>query len=151
MKRIMLHLGLVLALLAPLGLGGTVYAACGSPSDAKTQVLNGIGQTGSDCTDSGVTSAVSAAVSILSLIVGVAAVVMVMLGGFKYITSGGESSKVANAKSTLLYALVGLAVAALAQFLVHFVLNNANNAAPCQYSIAGHPGISSGDPLCKKP
>jgi uncharacterized membrane protein YuzA (DUF378 family) len=68
-------------------------------------------------------------VRILSLIVGVAAVIVIIYAGFKYITSAGEQGRVANAKSTLLYALVGLAVAALAQLLVHFVLYQTSDAA----------------------
>ncbi|HYH36178.1 MAG TPA: hypothetical protein VD706_01620, partial [Candidatus Saccharimonadales bacterium] len=65
-------------------------------------------------------------IQILSIIVGFASVVVIIYSGFKYITSGGEQGKVANAKSTLLYALAGLAVAALAQVLVRFVLFQTN-------------------------
>jgi hypothetical protein len=50
-----------------------------------------------------------------------------MIAGFKYIASAGDQNKVASAKGTLIYALVGLAVAALTQFLIHFVLANTNN------------------------
>ncbi len=131
MKRIILSfitlMGLVLIPAAPLA--GNAYAACGTPSTSKTQVLNGIGETGGDCSGSGVTKIISAAVNILSYVIGIAGVVMVVLGGFKYIVSGGESGKVANAKNTLIYALIGLIIAALAQFLVHFVLSATNNAS----------------------
>ena len=131
MRRMLLNLMtvLTLALLPVVTLGSTVYADCGTPSASKDQVLAGIGQAGGNCDSSGVTNALNAAVQILSLVVGIAAVIMIMVGGFKYITSGGESGKVANAKSTLIYALIGLAVAALAQLLVHFVLFQTTNAS----------------------
>jgi hypothetical protein len=125
MKRIIVSLAVLLALVPSLSLTSTVYAAaapppsCGTPSDAKTQVLDGIGQTNGNCDGGGVTNAISAAVNILSLIVGVAAIIVIILSGFKYITSGGD---------TLVYALVGLVVAALAQLLVHFVLAQSNTA-----------------------
>jgi hypothetical protein len=48
-------------------------------------------------------------------------------GGFKYITSGGDSGNVTAAKNTIMYALIGLVVVALAQLIVRFVLGKANN------------------------
>lgn len=61
-------------------------------------------------------------INILSLVVGVVAVIMIIIGGLRYITSGGESSNVSTAKNTIIYAIVGLVIVALAQFIVHFVL-----------------------------
>jgi hypothetical protein len=69
----------------------------------------------------------TSAVNIFSWVVGVAAVIMIIVGGFRYITSGGSSDKVGSAKNTLIYAIVGLIIVALAQFIVHFVINTANN------------------------
>lgn len=62
-------------------------------------------------------------VNIFSYIVGAVAIIMIIYGGFRYITSGGDSGSVGNAKNTLIYAIVGLIIVALAQILVHFVLN----------------------------
>jgi hypothetical protein len=39
-------------------------------------------------------------------------------------TAGGDSQSVASARSALIYSLVGLAVAVLAQAIVAFVLDN---------------------------
>lgn len=61
-------------------------------------------------------------INIFSLIVGVVAVIMIIIGGLKYITSGGEASNITGAKNTILYAVIGLVVVALAQFIVKFVL-----------------------------
>ena len=61
--------------------------------------------------------------------VGIVAVIMIIVGGFKYITSGGESSKVSGAQSTILYAVVGLVVVVLAQIIVHFVLNKTSGVS----------------------
>lgn len=62
-------------------------------------------------------------INVFSLIVGVAAVIMIILGGFKYITSGGNDGSIAGAKNTILYAIIGLVVVALAQVIVKFVLS----------------------------
>jgi hypothetical protein len=66
-------------------------------------------------------------VNLFSVIVGIVAVIMIIVGGFKYITSGGDSSNVSDAKNTILYAIVGLIIVALSQFLVRFVLSQATN------------------------
>lgn len=65
-------------------------------------------------------------INIFSIIVGVIAVIMIIYGGFRYITSGGDSGKVGDAKNTILYAIIGLVLVALAQFVVKFVLNRAS-------------------------
>jgi hypothetical protein len=129
---------LILAILMTLSLGlfspvvvQTAYAACPTtPTTAKEQVLAGAGTTGSDCSDKGVSSFISAVINILSYIVGVAAIIMIILSGMKYITSSGDAAKITSAKNTLIYALIGLIIAALAQLLVHFVLNAATNTCP---------------------
>lgn len=62
-------------------------------------------------------------VNIISAVVGVVAVIMIIVGGFKYITSGGDSNNVSGAKNTIIYAIIGLVIVALAQVIVHFVLD----------------------------
>lgn len=67
-------------------------------------------------------------VNIFSVVVGVISVIMIIIGGFKYITSGGDSNSVTNAKNTIMYAIIGLVIVALAQFIVRFVLDRAAGA-----------------------
>ncbi|MDZ7744458.1 MAG: pilin [Candidatus Saccharibacteria bacterium] len=69
-----------------------------------------------------VESVVATAISLFSLVVGIAAVIMLIIGGFKYIISSGDSNNINSAKNTILYAIIGLVIAALAQVLVRFVL-----------------------------
>ena len=66
---------------------------------------------------------VSTVTNLLSFVVGGASVIMIILGGFKFITSGGNADKTKAATKTITYALVGLAVVVLAQFLVRFVFS----------------------------
>lgn len=63
-------------------------------------------------------------VNLLSAIIGVVAVVMIMVGGFRYVTSGGSDTSVTSAKNTILYAIIGLVIVALSQVLVHFTIKN---------------------------
>lgn len=62
-------------------------------------------------------------INIFSAVVGVIAVIMIIVGGLKFITSGGDSSKVSGARTSIVFALVGLVIVALAQVIVHFVLS----------------------------
>ena len=56
-------------------------------------------------------------------IVGIIAVIMLIIGGIKYVVSGGDSKKVTDAKNTVLYAIIGLVIAVLAFAIVNFVIN----------------------------
>ncbi|HVO86748.1 MAG TPA: pilin [Candidatus Binatia bacterium] len=67
-------------------------------------------------------------VNILSALVGVVAVIMIIFGGLRYVTSGGNDTSITSAKNTILYAIIGLIIVALAQIIVHFVLNKIVNA-----------------------
>lgn len=83
-----------------------------------------------DCNDTGgpasgepdLEQIVATVINIFSLIVGIVAVIMIIYGGFRYITSGGDSGNIGTAKNTILYAIVGLIIVALAQVIVRFVL-----------------------------
>lgn len=61
-------------------------------------------------------------VNLITFIVGAVAVVMIIYGGFKYITSGGDPGKVTSAKNTILYGLIGLVIVAVAQVLTRFII-----------------------------
>ncbi len=60
-------------------------------------------------------------VNLLLYIVGASAVIVIIISGIKYTTSAGDAGQVAGAKRTLLYAVVGLAVAMLAYVIVNWV------------------------------
>lgn len=61
--------------------------------------------------------------NLLSVGVGIAAVVMIILGGLRFIASGGNAEKVKSARSALMYAVIGLAIVALSQAIVQFALD----------------------------
>lgn len=95
-------------------------AACGG-IDAIT------GKTGScDPGNSGLDATIRNVIGIFSVVIGVAAVIVVLFGGFRYITAAGDTTKVNTAKNTILYAMVGLVIASLAQIIVRFVLKQSS-------------------------
>jgi cytochrome bd-type quinol oxidase subunit 2 len=132
-KRLILTVAAVLAMGAPALLPVTAYAATATDPQL-TQGLNcgadlqlstgGSNTCAAQDTSTNFTTLLKKIINIFSVIVGVIAVIMIIIGGLKYITSGGESSNVSGAKNTIIYAIVGLIIVALAQFIVHFVLSN---------------------------
>lgn len=61
--------------------------------------------------------------NILIFLVGAVSVIMLIIGGFRYVVSGGDSSGVESAKNTILYAIVGIVVSFLSYAAVSFVIN----------------------------
>lgn len=60
--------------------------------------------------------------NVLLFLVGAVAVIMLIIGGIRYVISGGDQNAVTSAKNTILYAIVGIIVALLAYGIVNFVL-----------------------------
>ncbi len=95
---------------------------------AKETVCEGVGSTqaGIDCAapadGPSVDSLIATVIKLLSLTLGVVAVVMFIVGALKYMTSGGDANAVASAKKTILYALVGLVLTVLSQVIIRYVL-----------------------------
>ena len=69
--------------------------------------------------DSGIFSQIS---NTLLFVVGALSVVMLIVGGIRYVISGGNTASVTAAKNTVLYAIVGLVVSLLAYASINFVL-----------------------------
>jgi hypothetical protein len=118
----------------PIALPSVTYAA----ADINNCLSQGSGLSvtaGNTCTPAntaqGVTqinNLVTDVINIFSAVVGIISVIMIIVGGFQYITSGGDTGKVGTAKTTIIYAIVGLIVVAFAQFIVQFVLNKVTSA-----------------------
>lgn len=61
-------------------------------------------------------------INTLLFVLGMIAVIMIVIGGIRYATSGGDSTQVQAAKNTILYAVVGVVVAIMSFAIVNFVL-----------------------------
>lgn len=122
-------LSVLVAILAIIGISAPVTSYADF-SGSQSQICTGIGTVNGSggCDNSGSQSTIDKiiawVVNILTVIVGITAVIMIIVAGFRFVTSGGDSANVAGAKNTIIYAIVGLIVVALAQVIVHFVLTN---------------------------
>lgn len=132
LKHLRKTLAVVFASLAiaavPLAVVGTGSV---SAQDIQKQLRCGsnLDTSGATCKDTvdtgtkGINDIVTQIINIFSVIVGVVSVIMIIYGGFRYVTSGGDSGNVSTAKNTIIYAIIGLVIVALAQFIVQFVLD----------------------------
>ena len=57
-------------------------------------------------------------------IIGIVAVIMIVFSGYQYLTANGDSAKAATAMKTILFAMIGLVVAASAFAITSFVMGN---------------------------
>ena len=104
-----------------LALPSTAFAQIVDPN-TKNQACQGINNT-ADCGDpSFFMRFVTTVTNILTIIIGGAAVIMLVVGGIRYVVSGGDPQSTKGAKDTILYAIIGLVVAASAQLIVRFVI-----------------------------
>jgi hypothetical protein len=100
----------------------TLVSAATTQTDAKNKVCEGIGGCDTPAGEKGVDDVVALVVNILSALVAIAAVLVIVFAGFRYVIAMGDSSKISSAKDTIIYAIVGLLVAGMAQVIVRFVL-----------------------------
>jgi hypothetical protein len=63
--------------------------------------------------------------NLFSAIAGITAVIMLIIAGSKYVTSSGNPERTNQAKDTILYAVIGLVLVALAQIIIKLVLHKA--------------------------
>lgn len=137
LKLLILSMSTLLMFAAPLAVTATVSADTVSQDQINNNLcggsngdLSGSGNTtgcGSDA-PSRVSHLITVIINILSAVVGIIAVIMIIIAGLRYITSGGKQESVTGAKNTILYAVIGLVIVALAQLIVHFVLNKTTTA-----------------------
>src|SRR3989344_4532418 len=130
LKRLIIPAVILIGLAVPLAAPAIVSAdiqssLCGSAQDLSVNPT-------STCKDTGgserrFNKILTDIINIFSIIVGIVAVVMIIFGGFKYITSAGNQESIKSAKNTIIYALIGLIIVALAQVIVRFVLRETVN------------------------
>ena len=139
LKKIKTSFLQIMALALLMGVGSTGVVLAQSQADPQGSICRGANTLKIDASDANastdcnnnedgnptdkVNTLITQIINIFSVIVGIVAVIFIIYGGFKYITSGGDSGNVTGAKNTILYAIIGLIIVALAQFIVRFVLS----------------------------
>ncbi len=124
-KKMVTTVSVFLLVAAP----GTLAVTMPVHADIAAGVCQGVVSTGTDScveddADEGFAALMTRIINIFSIVVGAISVIMIIIGGFRYIISAGDSNGVSGAKNTILYAVVGLVIVLFAQVIVRFVLTN---------------------------
>lgn len=117
-------LALSVSVVAPVA----ANAACSPGTGGITSgadCAKGDGQSANLFTEGGIFQTVT---NILLFLIGAISVIMLIIGGIRYVVSGGDQSAVTSAKNTILYAIVGIIVAFLAYAAVQFVTSSLANS-----------------------
>ena len=115
--------------LAIAGVGAATLAPAPAYADAAGKITEGMNATdlGGGTTDN-LEDVAKRVINVILYIVGILAVVMIIIGGVQYTTSAGDQAAVTKAKNTIMYGLIGLAVAVLAYAIVNFVITKITTA-----------------------
>jgi len=134
MKNLILKLTLIVAIFSSMFMSPMLTTAaaidCAHPASAKEQIQCGAcGASGTATCDPSpapkkLSDTIATVINIISVFGGALAVIMIIIGGFRYITSGGSAEGTKGARNTIVYAVVGLVIIAVAQIIVHFVIHS---------------------------
>jgi len=120
MRNILNRISIVIALIATLAVPVLTPVTAAADTVQVCKGVQAIG--GGACNGTSFTTYLKRIVNILLFVIGAVAVIMIIVGGIRYVVSGGDSSAVTGAKNTILYAVIGLVVAAMAFAIVNFVV-----------------------------
>jgi len=120
--------GLLLVPLMALAVGFASPVAVAADCDASDLTVG----SGADCAQGDGTSSslfgeesiFKSITNILLFLIGAISVIMLIIGGIRYVISGGDQNQVTGAKNTILYAIVGIVVAFLAYAAINFVVDS---------------------------
>lgn len=65
----------------------------------------------------------SKAANLIALVAGVGAVIMIVIGAFFLVTSGGNTDAITKARSRITSGVIGIAIVALAWLIIRFVID----------------------------
>ncbi len=123
MKRLLrtlaLSIGLVGLIALPVGAATTEESLC--TGAGGTYSAGGCNAQGTQKVGS-VGDLISNVTNIILFITGAIAVIMIIVGGIRYVVSGGDGKAATDARNTVVYAAVGLIVAFLSWGAVQFVI-----------------------------
>jgi len=102
-------------------LSGSFIGACSGTAASGSTVCQDVNQQTSK--NNVFVSIIKTVINFISVLVGIASVIIVVISGFKFVASGGDAKKVEEAKKSLVGVVIGIVVVILAQTIVIFVLD----------------------------
>ena len=96
-------------------------------ADGIGNINAGVGKTKSEAGGLTMTDVINTVLNTMLFIVGLLAVIMLIYGGIRYITSHGDKAQVTAAKDTIMYAVIGLVIAIIAFAVVNWITGTFNS------------------------
>ncbi len=114
-------------LLVPLSLAPSTVSAIDIVSNkvcnkAKNSTVCTDKNVGENNPLSGPNGVLTKVINLLTIVVGIVAIITIILGGLKYVTSGSNAEDVTKARERVIYSLVAILIAASAQLIVRYVI-----------------------------
>lgn len=109
-----------------------VSSSVGSVASPQQRTCEGSGGTwdksGKKCKDNAangpsLSKTITNAINLLLFVIGITAVLVIIIQGLRFVNSNGDTQAVAKAKNGIIFALIGLVVAAMAYALINFILD----------------------------
>lgn len=123
----------VMAFSAIFGAQNAFAVTCPSGTSREGQDVSSLAECSIEESDDTFMPTLQRIIEVVIQVLGLLAVIVIIFGGFTYMTAQGDPGKLTKARNTILYGVIGLVVALLAFAIVNFVLNNvfrdANNNA----------------------
>ena len=122
MKKILLIIGAIATIIAPQMIlassSNLVFA------DAKTQIESAVNEVGGSENKTDVKGFIGNIIKTMFFAVGVLAVIVIIFAGVTFVMSAGNSQTIQKAKTTIIYAVIGLIVSILSYAIVNFVVSS---------------------------
>ncbi|HET9174243.1 MAG TPA: pilin [Candidatus Saccharimonadales bacterium] len=137
MKKIILIIATLFTILVPLTIRPSVYAVdlfnvCSDTTHSTNCVDCKNGATTTDVCNTinaqnpksnSLLDIFKVVINIISYAVGVAAIIMLIINGFKLVTSGGDAKAAEEGRKGVTTAVIGIAIVVTAQVIVQYVLS----------------------------
>jgi hypothetical protein len=124
-KNILIKIAVGTMAVAAVALPAIAFAQSGSGVDLGLNYATAIGLGTTD-----VRTTVSNVIRAFMGLLGIVAVIIILLGGFKWMTAAGNEEKVSEAKKLIISGIIGLVIImmayAIAQFVVQAIVNGTN-------------------------
>ncbi len=127
MKRVLINAILVVVTLATMLVQSQVAFAAWNPfgsSCSGAAANSAVCSTAAPSSKSPIRDIIVTATNIVAVVAGVAAIIVILVSGFRFITSSGNSSNVEGARNTLMYAVIGLVVIVAARTIVVYAVSH---------------------------
>lgn len=129
MKKILLGLLIIFSFSVSVPLVATtsssavdIFNKCGQGSASGDPVACKDANQGQASTVDPAVTAIRIAIQLMAVVVGLGAVIGIIVSGIRLSIAHGDASSVASARTALIYSLIGLGVAALAQVIVLIIV-----------------------------